>query len=399
MSNVNLRFLAGDLPLLSSQVNAALCPPKPGESRERNLYYLLGEEHPDTVIAEFSGRLGNLSEALPEGEPFFALRTSGSTRGRGRIVILSASALRASSDATSKYLHGEGVWVCALPTHHIAGFLTVVRSLLAGTNPVSAGRGDPASLLEAARQARHLYPHTHRYLSLVPTQLFRLVHEPHAKLVEEVAASYSAVLVGGASCSPTLLKAARAAGLRVVTTYGMSETCGGCVYDGTPIGDTTISLVDEGTWGKGRGLVEIRSAQLAYSYLGEKPFHGVVRTQDVATWSPDAKLAVLGRVDDAIIAGGMTIFPQPLEEAAAKLTGWAAIAVGVPDEEWGERVVLVAERPYDGLREDLRAYVERTSLPHHIYSLANLGLEAFPTLPSGKISRKALRERIQALRH
>lgn len=398
MNNVNLRFLAGDLPLLAAQVNAALCPPGPSESCERNLYYLLGEEKPEAVIAEFAGKLGELSETLPEGETFFALRTSGSTRGRGRIVILSASALRASSEATQKHLHGEGVWVCALPTHHVAGFLTVVRSLLAGTNPVSAGRGDAMSLLEAAQQARSLYPHTHRYLSLVPTQLFRLVHETNAKLLEEVAASYAAVLVGGASCSPALLEAARGVGLRIVTTYGMSETCGGCVYDGVPVGNTQITLTDEGTWGKGRGLVQIHSSQLAYSYLGEKPFNGVVPTQDVAMWTPEGTLKVLGRVDDAINSGGMTIFPRPLEEAAAKLTGWAAIAVGVPDEEWGERVVLVAERPYDGLREDLRTYVERTSLPHHIYSLADLGLEAFPTLPSGKISRKAIRERIQAVK-
>src|SRR5699024_1684890 len=197
---------------------------------------------------EFETLLADLSTALHGGPPVvlgpvppeqleatadlaLVLTTSGSSSGQGRPVGLTAAALRASASATAERLDGPGQWLLTLPSHHVAGVQVLCRSILAGTVPVRtpAGPFRPELLASTITRMRTDVP---RYVSLVPTQLVRVLRSEQA-----VAAlrSCAAVLVGGAATSTAVLTQARQAGIRVVATYGMTETCGGCVYDGVPL--------------------------------------------------------------------------------------------------------------------------------------------------------------------
>src|SRR5690242_14559263 len=157
--------------------------------------------------------------------------TSGST-GTPKGVELSAAALRHSAQASLDRVGarpGER-WLCCLPVTHVAGLQVLVRSLVGGTEPVLADRADAATL--AAAGCSHI--------SLVPTQLQRLLESAVDK--STALAGFSSVLLGGAAAPAGLLAAARAAGVPVVTTYGMTETCGGCVYDGVPLDGVRVKI-------------------------------------------------------------------------------------------------------------------------------------------------------------
>ncbi|MGX7824183.1 AMP-binding protein [Actinokineospora sp. 24-640] len=168
------------------------------------------------------------------------VRTSGST-GTPRAVLLSASCLVASAAATHARLGGPGRWLLALPTTHIAGLQVLVRSALAGTTPgVLTGPFRSRSFVEAASDV--LASSGPRYTALVPTQLTRLLAWGGSGLA--ALRSFDAVLVGGAALASPVLSAARAAGVAVVTTYGMTETAGGCVYDGVPLDGVRVELAD-----------------------------------------------------------------------------------------------------------------------------------------------------------
>ena len=161
------------------------------------------------------------------------IATSGSSVGKPRLVGLSTDALIASAKATELALDGPGRWILALPTHHIAGAMVLLRAAVAETNPqvVDTTQGfDPAALLPAiAGVTQDQMP---GYLSLVPTQLVQCLDA--GDQVIDALRSLSAILVGGAAISQNLLQRALDAGLKVRTTYGMTETSGGCVYDGEP---------------------------------------------------------------------------------------------------------------------------------------------------------------------
>jgi O-succinylbenzoic acid--CoA ligase len=164
--------------------------------------------------------------------------TSGST-GAPRLVALPVAALQASATATATRLGGPARWLLALPAEHVAGVQVIVRALLAGAAPVlqdlrGGFRPDGFAAATAA-----LGP-GRRCTSLVPTQLLRLLDAGGAAL--DALRGYAAVLVGGAALDPGLRARAEAAGVRVVTTYGMTETAGGCVYDGVPLDGVRVRL-------------------------------------------------------------------------------------------------------------------------------------------------------------
>ena len=164
------------------------------------------------------------------------VRTSGST-GASKGVELSAAALRHSARACLDRLGarpGER-WLCCLPVTHVAGLQVLVRSLLNGTEPVLAERADAETV--AGSGCAHV--------SLVPTQLHRLLLEDLGSGPAKPLAGYSSVLLGGAPAPASLLDAARAAGVPVMTTYGMTETCGGCVYDGVPLDAVRVEIRDD----------------------------------------------------------------------------------------------------------------------------------------------------------
>jgi o-succinylbenzoate---CoA ligase len=322
------------------------------------------------------------------------LGTSGST-GAQKWVQLSAAALSASAAATHARLGGPGRWLLALPTQHVAGLQVLVRAALAGRPPavldLRAGF-DPAAFFTAAAQLTSEVGR--RYTALVPTQLVRLLDIDPKPLT-----GFDAVLLGGATAPEQLLERARAAGVPVVSTYGMTETAGGCVYDGWPLDGVRLRL------GNKPSVVELTGPMLATGYLDApedtaKAFRdGWFRSCDLGRIDPQGRLQVLGRADEVIISGGLNVVPAEVEAVLTGLPGVAAACVvGVPDPEWGERVTAVVipddpGRPPDpgALRIAAHRQLSGAQLPKEI-----ILIDALPLRGVGKPDRTAIRAMLVA---
>jgi O-succinylbenzoic acid--CoA ligase len=321
--------------------------------------------------------------------------TSGST-GEPKAALLPATALLHSARATLDRLGGPGHWTLALPPTRVAGLQIVVRSLVAGTTPVPVvGRFDAEAFRVATERLVATPGVRRRYTALVPTQLVRLLDAGPA--VVAALAAYDAVLVGGAGCPPALVTRARQAGVRVVTTYGMTETCGGCVYDGWPLGGVTVHVDSADEQGVGRvrigGPVVFAGYRLRPDLTAAALVDGHHLTNDLGRLRPDGGLEILGRLDDVVISGGVNVPLQAVERAVASYPGVAeAGAVGVEDPEWGSKVVAyVVLRP--GARPpalaDLRDHVAATH-PRAWAPREVVVVDSLPMLPSGKLDRSAL---------
>ncbi|HEX6469645.1 MAG TPA: AMP-binding protein [Streptosporangiaceae bacterium] len=315
---------------------------------------------------------------VPDGTAVL-IATSGST-GEPKIVELSADALRHSATASLRRLGagpGDG-WLCCLPTSHIAGIQVLVRSLVAGTEPIIHERFDEAAV---ARRAAG------RHVALVPTQLRRML-DAGADL-----AAPATILLGGAAAPPGLIEAARAAGGRVVTTYGMTETCGGCVYDGMPLDGVSVDVGAD-------GLIRLAGPVLFSGYRLRPDLTAAARrgrwfiTGDLGTIDGDGALRVLGRADDVINTGGEKVVAGAVERALATHPAVKDVAVvGRPDPEWGQRVVAVVVPAAAGTGpalDELRAWV-RARLPACAAPRELELTDAIPLLPSGKPDRERLR--------
>ena len=322
--------------------------------------------------------------AMRPGEPLepdvaVVVPTSGST-GEPKGALLSAAALRASAAATADRLGGPGQWLLAIPPTHVGGLQVLVRSLLAGTAPeVLDGPFSPQAFAAVRLSGDR------RYVSLVPTQLRRLL-DAGTDLT-----GYDAVLLGAAAAPADLLRRAAEAGARVVTTYGMSETCGGCVYDGVPLDGVTVGLAD--------GLVRLAGPVLASGYRLRPDLTAAAFGPDGFTTSDlgalsGGVLSVLGRADDVVVTGGEKVAPAAVE--AALLTHPAVLdagVVGVDDIEWGQRVVafVVLRAPLSlaQARDHVAAGLPRTWAPRELREVTDV-----PLLPSGKIDRARLRSAV-----
>ncbi len=319
------------------------------------------------------------------------VRTSGST-GASKGVELSATALRHSARASLDRLGaGPGErWLCCLPVTHVAGLQVLVRSLVSGTEPVLAEHADAETV--AGSGCAHV--------SLVPTQLHRLLSgSGPAKPL----AGYSSVLLGGAPAPASLLDAARAAGVPVVTAYGMTETCGGCVYDGVPLdgvqvairGDDDNSPAESGRiWISGPVLLSRYRGQLA----GQAALRdGWFRTGDLGRLDSSGRLVVRGRADDVINTGGHKVVPGEVAAALQTCPGVRDVAVmGQPDAEWGERVIaaVVPADPADPPALELLRLHVRESLPRYAAPSRIVMVDAVPMLPSGKHDIVRLRQEL-----
>ena len=356
---------------------------------------------PSTQISSSApGRVGRQGAAeridVPD-DVALVVETSGST-GVPRAVMLSAAALRASIAATETRLGGPAQWLLTLPPVHVAGLQVLARSVLAGTDPVVAAPGGFRPDAFAADAARLTGPR--RYVSLVPTQLYRLLDDGGTGLA--ALATFDAVLLGGAATSSALLTRAAAAGVTVTTTYGMSETCGGCVYDGAPLDGVSVRQ-------GGDGRVLIAGPVLATGYLGRPDLDAQAfldldggrwfRTSDVGEVDRDLRgadrLTVLGRVDDMLVTGGAKVSPAAVERLVAELPGVGEVCVvGVPDAEWGQAItaVLVAA---NGARlpslESVRAHVTR-SLGAPAAPRRLVVVDRLPVRGPGKTDRRAVAE-------
>jgi o-succinylbenzoate---CoA ligase len=322
---------------------------------------------------------GRTAAAGLTAETAVVIATSGST-GVPKGVELSAAALTASAAASLRRIGAGtgGRWLCCLPTFHIAGIGVLVRSLLSGTEPVITAGADPATLAASGCS----------FVSVVPTQLRRLL-EAGAR-----PDGLAAVLLGGAAAAGDLLTAARASGWPVVTTYGMSETCGGCVYDGVPLDGVQVGFGQD-------GLVELSGPVLFSGYRLQPELTaaalagGRFRTADLGYLDAAGRLVIRGRADDVINTGGEKVVPGEVEAVLGTSQGVAdVVVVGVPDADWGELVTafVVAADPGEPPHPDQLRSIVRQALSAHAAPKKVIVMPVFPLLPSGKPDRVALRD-------
>lgn len=326
------------------------------------------------------------------------VRTSGST-GTPKATVLTAEALAASSMATAMALKGEGQWLLALPVQFVAGVQVLVRSLFAGTRPwaMDLSRGfTPEAFTAAALELTE----TIRLTSLVPTQLQRLLESPAANTLAALR-RFNAILLGGAPAPAGLLAAARDAGVRVVTTYGSAETCGGCVYDGVPLDGVEVKL-------DGGGRILLGGPTVAAGYLDEPALTASVfseedgtrwyRTNDLGELNRDGRLTVLGRADDVIITGGVKVSAAHVQAELEKLDGVrAAFVAGVPSAEWGHALAAYVAVE-DSSPAGIRGFTARRHdalgplAPKTVLAAAELKM-----LPNGKPDRLGMTVLLEAL--
>jgi o-succinylbenzoate---CoA ligase len=355
-------------------------------------------EGPDGVTTIRSGQEKGVAEGTAVIAP-----TSGST-GVPKGVELSAAALLHSARASLARIGarpGER-WLCCLPAVYIAGLQVLVRSLVSGTDPVLAERADAQTV--AASGCAHV--------SLVPTQLQRLLGSREGDLSTPLT-GFRSVLLGGATAPAGLLDAARAARVPVVTTYGMTETSGGCVYDGIPLDGVRVRIGDDDRiWIAGPVLFSgyRQGGPGGDRGTGSPPvsggsLEGVVppgptqwlRTGDLGRMDSAGRLVVRGRADDVINTGGYLVVPDEVAAVLQTCPGVRDVAVvGQPDPEWGARVVAVvtpADPADPPTLELLRLHVQQR-LPRYAAPSRVVMVDAVPMLPSGKHDLARLRREL-----
>ena len=335
---------------------------------------------PHAMLGAFEQLLGGYAADAAAGPIALVVGTSGST-GTPKRTALTARALAASAAATERFFDSNSdaasQWLLALPAHYIAGAQVLARSVLAGTAPVIARSViEPVHFSpEVFLQAVERMSSARRFISLVPTQLHKLLESADADShlgadIHEALSSFTGILLGGAPASADLLAAATALGLNTVTTYGSAETAGGCVYSGSVLPGVQVKLVPEegmpavpDTGGKPAqvGRIWISGAHLASGYIGDaartaEHFFTAAdgtrwyRTDDYGLLSSAAapnsnkscseqRLQALGRSDDVLISGGVKISARAvatvLEEHPSVRE---ACVVGLSDARWGTAI-------------------------------------------------------------
>lgn len=309
------------------------------------------------------------------------IQTSGST-GRPKRVELSAAALLSSATAAHSQLGGPGDWLLALPATYIAGINVMVREIVSDADMHAMNLSTGFTVQGFIGATRHMEA-PRRYTSLVPAQLARLIEADEAL---ETLRRFDRILVGGQAMPIALAARALELGLNITRTYGSSETSGGCVWDGVPLGDTAIEIVD--------GRVELSGSVLAEGYLAdaartssafiERDGRRWYRTDDTGELV-DGVLRVTGRVDDVIVSGGIKVSLAEVEAVVRELPGLVeAVVVGVQHPEWGQSPVVVATTAYslDAIRDAVRGRLGAAAAPSQI-----VVVEELPRLSSGKPDR------------
>ena len=341
------------------------------------------------AAVETADGLSHRPDGIPVSEQTtVVIATSGST-GQPKGVELSASALTHSARASlarGGAAPGER-WLRCLPATHIAGIQVLVRSLVAGTAPVIAGRLD-AAVLEGFGAEDSGCAH----VSIVPTQLRRLLGTT-ADGPATWAGNFRSVLLGGAAAPRDLIARAREAGIPVVTTYGMSETCGGCVYDGFPLDGVSVETGDDGRIRIG-GPVLFSGYRLRPALTAAALHGGRFATSDLGVIGANGQLTVRGRADDVINTGGEKVVAGEVASVLETCPGVReAVVIGRPDAEWGERVtaVIVPDNSAQPPTLDLLSRHVRERLPRYAAARELVLLDALPMLPSGKPDLEILR--------
>lgn len=320
----------------------------------------------------------------PEGTAA-VVRTSGST-GTPKRTALPGDALAASSVATAEHLGAEGQWLLALPVHYVAGLAVLTRSLFAGTRPWAMDLS-ASFTAEAFTAAAGELTDKVRLTSLVPTQLARLLQDPAPETLN-VLRRFNAILLGGGAAPESLRDSARTHGLKIIRTYGMTETAGGCVYDGQALPGVHIDTTG--------GRIRLGGDVLASGYLGNPELSADrfstdgegtrwFTTDDLGS-QENGLLTVSGRIDDVINTGGIKVSASAVAAAIESVPGVrSALVVGVPDAEWGSAVaaLVTCEATDQAIRDGVRAALGASAVPRRLLQVPEL-----PVLPGGKPDRR-----------
>ena len=310
--------------------------------------------------------------------------TSG-TDGAPRLVELSRDAVIAAVEGSRSALldaghQVDGPLVCCLSPAHVGGLLVLLRSEIAETPVLVHERFDAARLIREAPPGASM--------SLVAAMVARLVRA-RADL-----GRLGVMLVGGGALDADVRAEAETLGATIVETYGLTESCGGVVYDGVPLGDTEVRIGDD-------GRIELRGPTLMRGYRHDPAatgaafdVHGWLRTGDAGVIDDDGRLHVSGRLDDAIRTGAETVWPQEVERALATHHKVADVAVtGRAHPEWGQQVAaFVVPRTIDDppsleeLRDHASEHIARHKAPRELFLVLEL-----PRTSGGKLKRSALR--------
>ena len=347
------------------------------------------------VPANDPARANLLRNTLKPGAPIgddiaLVVSTSGST-GTPKGAMLTPANLIASADATHQALGSEGQWLLAMPAAYIAGIQVLVRSMVAGVEPAFIDLSHGFNVAEFAARAHELAQTGERtYTALTPMQLAKATSTLQGI---DALRAFDAVLVGGAATNPRLLESAVKLRINVVTTYGSSETSGGCVYNGRPIAGARVKIVD--------GRIHLGGPMVARGYrnvdslpLADDLKDGWFRTSDAGSLD-DGVLTVLGRTDNVISSGGLKLHPEVLEAELLRIDGvTAATVIGKDDDRLGQRICA--------------AYTGSASVPDVLDALADAEdagriahwqipkelkvVAALPQLGPGKVDRAAVRE-------
>ena len=339
---------------------------------------LLARARPTAVLdGDGVRRLDDGIEA--EEQVAVVIPTSG-TGGVPKLVEFDRHAVDAAVAASALALGAtpHDRWLCCLPLAHVGGLLVLLRGVLLGA-PVTVHARFDVGAFDAVRDAA--------MTSLVPTMLVRLLD------AEVDLSRYRAILVGGAYLPPEIRRRAEDAGARVIETYGLTESCGGVVYDGRPLPGIEIRIDDDGG-------IDLRGPTLMLGYRFDPEGtrsafteDGWLRPGDAGEVDADGRLHVIGRVDDLINSGGEKVWPDEVERSLRSHEKVAEVGVGSrPDREWGQRVVAWVV-PRDAADppslEELRDHVARI-LPRHKAPRELVLVEHLPRTSAGKLRRGAL---------
>ena len=333
-----------------------------------------------TVVLDEAGCSRRTDGEAAAAEVVAVIHTSG-TGGAPKLVEFDRHAIDAAvaSSALALEAGSHDRWLCCLPVAHVGGLLVVLRAVLLGA-PVSVHERFDVRAFERERDVA--------FTSIVPTMLVRLL-DAGADLRR-----FRAILVGGAALPGALRDRADGAGATIVETYGLTETCGGVVYEGRPLPGTSVRI-DRETNG-----IEIKGPTLMHGYRCDAGAtraafteDGWLRPGDAGRLRPDGRVHVIGRLDDLIETGGEKVWPQEVETALATHPGVADVAVaGRRDREWGQRVVAfvvptdrTAPPTVAELRDHAAATIARYKAPQEVILVDEL-----PRTSSGKVRRRAL---------
>lgn len=311
-------------------------------------------------------------DEIPESAALL-VETGGST-GEPKIVALTATAMKISASLSNQALGAskQDLWSLSLPLHHIAGINQLLRAIDLGSDPVKSGA---------------------HFISIVPTQLYRALEQKNSHFDQLINAKR--VLIGGATIPTELIASAKACGINLVTSYGMTEMCGGCVYDGSALPGVAIEIRDA-------GRIALSGPMRAIGYLENDVANAQAFvddwfvTNDMGALDENGLLQVAGRVDDLIISGGEKISPNEVARILQRyFPAHEIYVIGTPDEEWGQslRVVMALNESSDtpqsislkNIRDIVGEALGKVAAPRSLLLLSDI-----PIKENGKVDVAAL---------